>query len=307
MKKILAVFILLLLNINIALCASLPSSRVPEGLGVNIHFTGKSVKDIDMIADAGFKFVRMDFFWARVERIKGYYTFGEYDKLVQSLKSRGIRALFILDYNNPVYGQNWNEGIRSKERIQAFARFAAAAAERYKNDNVIWEIWNEPNMKGFWEPAPSPEQYMALLKAVVPALKNADPTAKIIAPALSPDYNWREFLKKCLFLGLLNYIDALSIHPYMHMQPESGLSEPLNYIRNLIKRNSKRNIPVYISEWGYPVVSSRNNSAKQSLGWNEMSYLNEQVQAVFISRLILLSMSKVIPFIIIYDWKNDGT
>jgi hypothetical protein len=42
--------------------------------GVNIHFTRGHEKDLDMIAVAGFKFIRMDFVWHNIERSGEFMT-----------------------------------------------------------------------------------------------------------------------------------------------------------------------------------------------------------------------------------------
>src|SRR5206468_2517289 len=61
--------ILLSLLILCELCpaAELPGPTLPDGLGVNIHFTDARPGELEMLAAAGFKFVRMDFDWARIE------------------------------------------------------------------------------------------------------------------------------------------------------------------------------------------------------------------------------------------------
>ncbi len=43
---------------------SLPSDIVPDGLGVNIHFTDAQPGELDMLAQGGFRWIRMDFGWA---------------------------------------------------------------------------------------------------------------------------------------------------------------------------------------------------------------------------------------------------
>src|SRR5712692_3711825 len=73
----------------------------PEGLGVNIHFTDPQPGEIKMIADAGFRWVRMDFIWRATEKTRGQYDFSAYDRLMSALDEFKIRALFILDYTNP--------------------------------------------------------------------------------------------------------------------------------------------------------------------------------------------------------------
>src|SRR3569623_707855 len=79
-----------------AWAATLPSLTVPEGVGVNIHFSKGYEKDLDLIAAAGIKVVRADFPWAEIERYQGVYDWSAYDELAEKLVKRGIRPMFIL-------------------------------------------------------------------------------------------------------------------------------------------------------------------------------------------------------------------
>jgi len=45
----------------------------------------------------------MDFGWEATEKKKGEYDFSAYDRLVAALDKFKIRAVFILDYGNPLY------------------------------------------------------------------------------------------------------------------------------------------------------------------------------------------------------------
>src|SRR5437016_6113526 len=102
-NRVLAVGLLgLLLSIR---AAEIPEAIIPAGVGVNIHFVTGHEKELDLISAAGFKFIRMDFGWASIERKKGEYDWTEYEQLLAHLDQRGIRALFILDYSNPLYEQ----------------------------------------------------------------------------------------------------------------------------------------------------------------------------------------------------------
>ena len=83
--------------------AQLPPLRLPEGVGVNIHFVTGHEADLDLIAAAGFRFVRMDFTWEAIERRRGQYDWSGYDELTSNLERRGLRALYILDYSNRLY------------------------------------------------------------------------------------------------------------------------------------------------------------------------------------------------------------
>ena len=47
----------------------------------------------------------MDLKWDVTERERGRYDFSPYDRLTNAIEPLGIRALFILDYGNPLYGE----------------------------------------------------------------------------------------------------------------------------------------------------------------------------------------------------------
>ncbi len=57
------------------------TKSVTDGFGVNIHFTHPKAGEMEMIAAAGFKFVRMDLSWQWTEQIKGQYYFNDYHSL----------------------------------------------------------------------------------------------------------------------------------------------------------------------------------------------------------------------------------
>src|SRR6267143_4035510 len=96
--------ILLACLLPLAACGSeIPNGVIPDGVGVNIHFVAGHEQDLDLIAGAGFKFIRMDFAWTGTETTKDRYDWSQYDQLLSNLEKRRLRALFILDYSNPLY------------------------------------------------------------------------------------------------------------------------------------------------------------------------------------------------------------
>jgi polysaccharide biosynthesis protein PslG len=283
--------------------AGLPESTLPAGVGVNIHFNRGHEKDLDMIAVAGFKFVRMDLSWAETEGKKDEFDWSAYDELTANLDRRGIRAYYILDYSNPLYEEsanNRNPVTGQQERstispqhpdsLAAYARWAAAAAKHFQGRGVILEIWNEPNIS-FWKPKPDVQQYTALALAACRAIREADPQATIVAPATS-EFPW-DFLETFLKSGVLEYLDGVSVHPYRapKQSPETAAAD-FRRLRELIARYAPgRSIPVISGEWGY----SSNTSG-----------VSPQAQAAFIARQQLSNLASGIPLSIWYDWKNDG-
>ena len=230
--------------------ADLPEPVLPQGVGVNIHFTRDHGKDLDLIAAAGFKVIRMDFVWAGIERKKGEYDWSAYDALTTDLEKRGLRALYILDYSNGLYEEGGASPHRP-ESVAAFARWAGAAAEHFKGRRIIWEIWNEPNIS-FWKPKPDVKAYTTLTLATCQAIRAADPKATVVAPATSELP--LEFLDRFFASGVLAHLDAVSVHPYRHPRPPETAAEDYQKLRHLIERHApadKKQIPILSGEWGY--------------------------------------------------------
>lgn len=275
--------------------------------GVNIHFTRGHERDLDMIAAAGFKFIRMDFGWQSTEREKGVYNWEAFDELTNNLEKRGIKALYILDYSNSLYESSTlikdqatgverrvTNSPQTPESVAAFAKWAAAAAEHFKGRNIIWELWNEPNLSNFWRPQADVEQYKTLCLATCKAIKEKVPDSYIIGPATS-GFPY-PFLEAILASGILDYLDAVSVHPYRGPQraPETAI-EDYAKLREMIDQYasaSKKGMPIISGEWGY---SNFNRGVPR------------ETQAATLPRMIMTNLYAGVPLSIWYDWKDDGT
>jgi hypothetical protein len=273
------------------------SPTVDDGLGVNIHFTDPQPGEVKMIADAGFRWVRMDFKWDVTEHERGRYDFSAYDRLMSALEPFQIRALFILDYGNPLYDNGAPP--RTEATRQAFARWAVAAAKHFAGRGVTWEIYNEPNLSMFWSPRPNVDEYVALALAVGRAFRADAPNEKLVGPATSEiDF---PFLEACFKGGLLADWSAVSVHPYRHSDPEAAANEYCQ-LRNMIQRygtqsgrnptSSNKVIPIISGEWGYSSV------------WRGMT---EEKQSAMLAREMLTNVANGITISIWYDWRDDGS
>ena len=307
LKTVLRCAALLLLFPLVAFSAELPKPVIPAGVGVNIHFVQGHQRDLDLIQAAGFKFVRMDFDWHAIERNKGEYDWSVYDELTRNLERHGLRAIYIFDYSNPLYEQQVDSHNALKtsieqrdtaspqhpESIAAYARWAVASVKHFHGRRIIWEIWNEPN-GFFWKPKPDAEQYSALALATAKAIREAEPKATVIGPALSgfqPPY-METFLKS----GVLQYLDAVSVHPYRNWKEwpetaEGGYQNLRKEIEQYAPAN-KKNLPIICGEWGYSTKAGE---------------LPLEMQAAYLVRQQLFNLLNGVPLSIWYDWKNDGT
>lgn len=80
------------------------------------------------------------------------------------------------------------------------------AVTRFQGRVHFWEIVNEPNF------SMKPEEYAALLKQIGPLIKQLDPRAQVLGPAVCGiQLGWHEALFKA---GAGPFLDAISVHDY---------------------------------------------------------------------------------------------
>lgn len=276
-----------LVNSSSATSAELPSLVIPDSLGVNIHFTDPRPGEMEMLAKAGFRVIRMDFTWGRIEVEKGKYDFSAYDRLMAALDAHKMRALFILDYTN----RHYDNGVSpcSDEGRKAFARWAAAAAQHFRGRGILWEMYNEPNIR-FWKPEPKVEDYVKLALEVGKALREVAPEEIYIGPGTSQID--MVFLEECFKAGLLEYWSGVTVHPYRQKDPETAAGEYAQ-LRRLIEKYAPKGkkIPIMSGEWGY------------SSAWHNFDDVR---QAKYLPREWMTNLANDIPVSIWYDWHDDG-
>jgi hypothetical protein len=110
----------------------------------------------------------------------------------------------------------------------SFVRRAASAFPR-----ADFEIWNEPNLRGFWQPGVDPEAYLELVRVAWRAIQGERSAgrsgARVVVGALAQVPNAGEdsqtpwdFLERLFDHGLRGNYDALSWHAYPY-QSEGGV------------------------------------------------------------------------------------
>lgn len=269
-------------------------AAVPNGLGVNIH--DHSDDDLDLVAAMGFRLVRTDVSWSKIERRPGVYDWTGIDSLVARTLRRGLVPLLILAYSNPLYAATWKgdsgrldwayEPPVSDPARNAYVAFAQAAAARYSSA-VIWEIWNEPDLT-FGKP-PKLDAYLRLAAEACRAMRRVQPEVAIIGPATSgfPMGFLQDFVRS----DRDGCFDAVSVHPYRDSKPESALRDWQRLDEVMQQTANARGKVAIDSEWGYSVQGGK---------WSE------QRQAEYVTRLYLTDLLAGVPITIIYDLRNDG-
>ena len=265
--------------------------------GVNLHFTTDD-RCMDLIAAAGFHWVRMDASWDGIEHVVGQYDFIGFDALVSAATKRGMQVLAILDYGHHTHTGGPMIPPRTAAAIQAYADFCAATARLCVGRNVILEIWNEPDVAGFWSGAPNADDYANVLLAGIAAVKRGDPAARVLTGGLSSTYNvtyafWDVLEQR----GAMTGAGGWGTHLYGADAPETRWTDILK-----LRERAARVMPgqaVYCTEWGY-------SSTSLSSAVNGHDPVARKIQATKMVRQLLLAWWANLPLEILYDIRDDG-
>lgn len=178
----------------------------------------------------------------------------------------GLRVILVIQ-GSPAWAvapRNANCAPIQPQHREAFARFAAAAVERYSAPpyNVrFWELGNEPDAivfegdapYGCWglpdEPLYGGQAYGELLKVAYPAIKAADPRAQVMNGGLLLERPYdpltgegrsARFLEGVLETGAGNSFDILAFHSYSGFDgsPDGGMAQDWKpaYLRAILAR-----------------------------------------------------------------------
>ncbi|AEE97260.1 OmpL47-type beta-barrel domain-containing protein [Mahella australiensis] len=202
--------------------------------------------------------------------------------IVDKIISAGYRLLTGVYLGQPDSDGSYNEW--AEQVVKPYA-------EEVKGKAEYFEIGNEPNG------STSPEEYVKMLEAAYPVIKNIDQNIKVVCGvAFGYDAPW---LKKIIDLGALDYSDAMSFHIYSNQNPENeGLVNSFQDLNNYIKgKGIIKDVDLLLTETGY---------ATQDPGWGGLS---EIMSASYAAQLYVTGFvnNELIDRIYWYDFMNDGT
>jgi hypothetical protein len=219
----------------------------------------------------GITSIRIGADWAWVQ-YAGHttYDWSQLDQQIAAVRAAGMTVDLVITGCPPWAAVSGAAGRLSLQPADpaAYATFAAAVAARYAPQGVTdFEIWNEPNNVGFWQPAPNPAAYTALLRASYASIKAADPSAFVITGGLAPESNDGTNINAVTFLsdmyadGARGSFDALGYHPYSYpalpntyelWSGWSQMSQTPSSIEGVLSANGDASKPLWLTELGAP-------------------------------------------------------
>lgn len=227
---------------------------------------------------------RMQLSWASVEPNKPLggcdsangckhepYRWGRYDAIFNNAALNGVRVMPVL-LGSPSWAasKQQNPPMHPSHR-QAFYDFAEAAADRYGPSSSFWrdrglngaavgardwQVWNEVNLKNYWNDRPSPTQYNAMVRGTHAAVRAGDSYATTVLAGLpwgnhgqTPPEFWKSMFKADP--RIFKYFSSFAIHPYARtpsIAVDSGVRPAASTVRSLTPTYKRR---LWITEMGW--------------------------------------------------------
>ena len=249
-------------------------------IGVCSHLTRTGFKDREALcakmAETGFRFVRTDFDWHRVEMRPGEWDFSRFDAVVDSAAKHGITVLPILT--------GVPKGVTPWEETSRWSNFVARTVSRYRGRIPAYEIWNEQNTERFWHAPPNATNYLTVLRTAFAAANAADPACRVVIGGFSKVP--LDFIGEIYRLGGRDAFDVMAVHPYdVFHAPEHSLEGNLRALRELMTRYGDGDKPIWITELGWPTgVGKDARPPFDRLRWTETEQADFAARALVIVR-----------------------
>jgi polysaccharide biosynthesis protein PslG len=244
------------------------------------HYDTKETieRAVDMMKQAGIGFIRMDFLWADIEPAPGEFDFERYDMIVDIIRERGISVLGILHYN-----PSWVEGPWNKvPDAELYTEYACRTVEHFKDRIKYWEIWNEPDEPEYWIPQDGMKTYTVLLRRVYPALKEIDPSCKILMGGISNKIPYS--LKRIYENGGKEYFDIVNIHPFVDPEGQEPIKRVYHIykaVRDIMEKYNDSEKNMWFTEIGCPGVGK----PSKRIGWWFGQGPDEGAQALWLEQV----------------------
>ena len=230
--------------------------------------------DLKAMASARVRTDRFLVYWGSVQPTRGSFNWGPTDGRVGTLASHGIRTVPAL-WGNPdwVGGSSATPPVGGPRGEHAWQAFLKAAVKRYGPGGSYWlnryhqqfgadatplpiqswQIWNEPNLKGYFAPHPSAGRYARLLQISHSAIKSQDPRAQIVLAGMPGwgDVTAWGFLSSLYSVpGIRARFDVVALHPYA--RDLDHVREAIGRVRGVMANHGDQTVPLWLTEfaWG---------------------------------------------------------
>jgi GH35 family endo-1,4-beta-xylanase len=231
--------------------------------------------------------------WSQIETQPGVYKWDNLEGILENAQSKGMKDVLMVLGTTP----EWNAETVGKDDypqpgaasppkdLKAWDTWVTEVATRYKGRITSYQIWNEANLKNFWNG--TPEQMADLTKRAYDIIKKIDPKALVVSasPSTRLTASFNKFFPA--YLAALKTkgwpIDVVAIHTYPSADGDpAGRGAVIAAVRDELKKaGAPANLPLWDTELNYGLAGPGPAKPKQEIkgakaaGWIVRTYIDD--------------------------------
>jgi len=216
--------------------------------GVNSH--GGPADMLATFASIDLRWHRVDGEWSQVERVEGVYDWSLQDDIVASAERLNLHLMATLSYT-PSWASGSTNNAQPPRDPSKFVAFVRAFTQRYRGKFGCLGVWNEPNLKQFWNGGK--RQFIDdILVPSLRAIREEAPEQAICGPDLSSSGDERrDWMEPILASPAGALFDIITHHQYDGNDTVSGRVQEIERMRSLLVSKGHGDKPLWITEIGW--------------------------------------------------------
>jgi hypothetical protein len=233
--------------------------------------------------------------WPQLEPQKGQWQFKLLDQLLALADEHHTEVLLTLGLTptwasaRPQEKSNYQPGNAAEPKdIKDWQEYVTAVVTHCKGRVHAYEIWNEPNLKGFW--TGNTTQLLDLTREASQIIRSIDPQAIVVSPSATGDYG-TGWLDEFLAGGGGQYVDVLGYHFYVMPNPPEAMTPLIQKVRHIMADHNMGDKPLWNTESGW---------AKPK------PFPSDELGAAYLARTFVVNRAEGVSRFYWYAWDNHN-
>ncbi len=234
--------------------------------------------------------------WPNLEPRQGKWNFETLDEYVALAEEKKVELLLVLGLSphwasaRPTEKSTYGSGNAAEPKnLEYWSDYVRTVATRYKGRIRYYEIWNEPNLPGFYTGTVA--EMLRLSQKAYQILKEVDPSITVVSPsAAHSGDSGLTWLEEYLSRGGGSCADVIGYHFYVKPEPPEAMETAISQVRELMAK--------------YEINKTLWNT---EAGWSKPKpFPSEELAAAYVARSYILNWAGGVSRFYWYAWDNQN-